>query len=78
MHAIYVGSLLLEGTLRLPKKRIMGWRPCCSILVAFIVGEVWWWSNRRAAAGVCYYFTQAFGSVCGGSRRREGRCADCA
>ena len=27
----------LLGVVRLPKKRIMGWRPCWRILVAFIV-----------------------------------------
>jgi hypothetical protein len=40
MHATSVSSHVLEGTLRLPRKRIMGWRPCWRILVAFMVGEV--------------------------------------
>jgi hypothetical protein len=33
-----MGSVRL-GVVRLPRKRIMGWRPCWRILVAFIV---WW------------------------------------
>jgi hypothetical protein len=40
MHAMPISSHVLEGTLRLPRKRIMGWRPCWRILVAFMVTEV--------------------------------------
>jgi hypothetical protein len=40
---------LLEGTVRLPRKRIMGWRPWWRILVAFIV-NVPKWAGRVVGA----------------------------
>lgn len=46
---------ILEGTLRLPRKRIMGWRPCCSILVAFMMDEnvcCGWCDKSSAVAAV--------------------------
>lgn len=38
-HCCYraVQRHILEGVLRLPRKRIIGWRVCLSALVAFIV-----------------------------------------
>jgi hypothetical protein len=42
---------VLEGVVRLPRNRIMGWRPWRRNLVAFIV-VVWWFGVGIGVCGV--------------------------
>lgn len=47
---VQANSLL--GVVRFPRKRIMGWRPCWRILVAFMVMGRWSGAGAEKEAGV--------------------------